>query len=303
MDHELIHESETNELARHRTPEEQAAFLAARRATRDKLLAMTLGFSVLTFGTMVLYHFNRVPLWVLIVVNVLFYIRAYNRMHDLCHAFSTRPWFVRFLPTFLYGNPVWGGVTAFITTHVQHHQYLGSNQDPWLPYYDGHPLRALFFNFIEPEHNLYNYLRQRGFTREITASLALDVARIATFLYFFGGAYGAYMIIGRVNHCLGVFLFNFWPHRERWTADATIGSFCRERELRPYFGILRALWGRTLVEAGMFHSSHHVLGHMLEPSHRYAAVPDDGRYTVYNDEWPLRAVQVLPQGPRAWAAR
>ncbi len=269
-----------------------------RRANKLRLLASSVAFSATTYLTMVLYFFGIVPLAALIAVNVLFYIRAYLRMHDLCHAYSTREWTLRFVPTALFANPVWGGTAPFITTHVQHHQYLGTDQDPWLNYYAGHPLRALLFNMFEPEHNLYNYVRERGVSRQLAANLAFDVARHALSLVLFQGAYLTHVLIQRLCHGLGVFLFNFWPHREHWTANAALGSFNRERELRPYAGALRLFWGRAMVEAAMYHNRHHIRGQMLEPSHRYRLLSDHGPYTRFNDNWPLATVQTLrvPRG-------
>jgi len=268
-----------------------------RRATRNLLLIKTLAFSALTYSAMVLYYVGIMPLWGLIAANVLFYIRAYLRMHDLCHAFSTRGWVVRFLPTALFANPVWGGVAPFITTHVQHHQYLGTDQDPWLHYYAGHPVRAWLFNMIEPEVNLYNYVKQRGFERSLVENLAFDVARHAVNLLLFGGAYLTHVIIQRTCHGMGVFLFNFWPHRERWTADAPLGSWNRETAIRPFAPVLQLFFGKALTEAAMYHNRHHVLGQMLEPSHRYVALSDDGGYTRFTKHWPLATVQHLATGP------
>ncbi len=269
-----------------------------RRRTRRLLLLKTVAFASLTYAAMVGYYFKIVPLWGLIAANVLFYIRAYLRMHDLCHAFSTKGWVVRFIPTALFANPVWGGVSAFITTHVQHHQYLGTNQDPWLNYYAGHPLRALFFNMIEPENNLYNYVKQGRFDRRLAENLAFDIARHTVNLVLFQWAYVTHVLIQRVCHGLGVYLFNFWPHRERWTKDAPIGSFNREREIRPWAPLLRLFFGNALVEAGMYHNRHHVLGQMLEPSHRYRLLSDHGAYTRFHHQWPLPSVQFLAEGPQ-----
>jgi fatty acid desaturase len=274
-----------------------ATIRKGRRAIKARLLAQTLGFAALTYAAMVLYYLHVLPLWGLIAANVLFYIRSYLRMHDLCHAFSTKGWVVRIVPTALFGNPVWGGTTAFITTHVQHHQYLGSNQDPWLNYYIGHPLRALFFNMIEPEWNLYNFVKQGRVNRKFVENIAVDVTRHALNIVFFQGAYLTHVLIQRVCHGLAVFLFNFWPHRERWSADAAIGSFNREKELTPWAPLLRMFFGRALVEAGMYHNRHHVLEQMLEPSHRYVLLKDEGAYTRYNDRWPLQSVQFLASGP------
>src|SRR5262252_8901873 len=97
--------SKTAGLAREVSPQRVATI---RRGVRTRLLAQTLGFSALTYSAMVLYYFQVLPLSALITANVLFYIRAYLRMHDLCHAFSGKSGFVRFVPTILFANPVWG---------------------------------------------------------------------------------------------------------------------------------------------------------------------------------------------------
>jgi hypothetical protein len=270
-----------------------------QQAIRIRLLLKNVGFAALTYAAMVLYAFELLPLWGLVLANVLFYIRAYLRMHDLCHAFSTRGLLIRFVPTALYANPVWGGVAPFITTHVQHHQYLGSNLDPWLPYYTGHPLRALLFNMIEPEVNLKNYVVQRGWSRPLLENLVFDLARHALNLFVFQGAYLAHVLIQRICHGLGVFLFNFWPHRETWSAAAPLGCWNREREIRPYAWLAQLCFGRALTEAAMYHNRHHVLGQIREPSHRYALLSDEGTYTRFNHDWPLRSVQSLAGRPEA----
>ncbi|MEJ2755633.1 MAG: fatty acid desaturase, partial [Gammaproteobacteria bacterium] len=130
---------------------------ASERNPTEKhvFLAKNMFFGILCYTSMVLYFFNIIPLWGMIIANVLFYIRAYLRMHDLTHGFSFKTLTARFVPTLFYGHPVWGGVTAFMTTHLEHHRFLGTDRDPWLYYYVGHPLQALFFNMIEPEVNLY----------------------------------------------------------------------------------------------------------------------------------------------------
>jgi hypothetical protein len=159
-------------------------------------------------------------------------------------------------------------------------------------------LRALFFNMIEPEWNLYNFVRQGRVNRKFLENIAFDVARHALNLVLFQGAYLVHVLVQRTCHGLGVFLFNFWPHRERWSAAAAIGSFNRERELTRWAPLLRAFFGRALVEAGMYHNRHHVLDQMLEPSHRYVLLKDEGAYTRHNDRWPLQAVQFLASGPQ-----
>jgi fatty acid desaturase len=279
-------------------PHRNAATEESRRANRSRLLAWTLAFSALTYAAMVLYYFEIIPLAGLIAANVLFYIRSYLRMHDLCHAFSTKGWVVRFVPNILFGNPVWGGVAPFITTHNQHHRFLGTDQDPWLPYYEGHPVRAFFFNMIEPENNLYNYVRQKGMPRTLVENLVFDVARHGLNLFVFQYAYLVHMIVQRVCHGVGVFLFNFPMHRENFSADSPLGSWNREKEIKPFEPLCHLFFGKALTDAAMYHNRHHIVGNILVPAHRYALLSDEGPYTRYTERWPLDRVQPLALGPK-----
>lgn len=261
------------------------------RMARWKLLFMTLGWAGLTYLAMLLYYFNYLPLWGLIVANVLFYTRAYLRMHDLCHAFNTKNGLVRFLPTLFFANPVWGGTTAFITTHLDHHKYLATDRDPWVNYYSGHPLRAWFFNLIEPEVNLFNYIKYKGMNRKFAENLAFDVVFQVVHIAVFQGAYLVHLLVQRLTHATIVFLFNFWPHRSHFAAKAMLGNFNREAQLRPLAPVLSIIWGKPVVEAAMYHNRHHIRGQVHEPAHRYAVCSDTGTSTLYTKEWPVPAIQ------------
>lgn len=269
-----------------------------KESDRYKYLAYTMGFAGLTYAAMLLYYFGVLPLWGLIAANVLFYIRAYLRMHDLCHAFNTRKWLVRYVPTSLFANPVWGGTTAFITTHVEHHKYLGTDRDPWLWYYAGHPVQAFFFNMIEPEWNFYNYVKRHGISRKFAANVAFDVLFQAAHVLVFQGAYLVHLVVQRACHGVGVFLFNFYPHRGWWSADAPIGNFNREQEVKPYQWLIRPFFGKALTEAAYYHNRHHIIGQIHVPSHLYVRCSDEGRPTQYTKQWPLPAVQHLEPGAR-----
>jgi fatty acid desaturase len=261
------------------------------RGSRNILLLKTMGWVALTYAAMVLYYFDYMPLWGLILANVLFYTRAYLRMHDLCHAFNTKNGVVRFLPTLFFANPVWGGTTAFNTTHLDHHKYLGTDRDPWVHYYCGHPLRAAFFNLIEPEVNLFNYIKYKGWNRRFAENLAFDVVKQVANIAVFQGAYLVHLLIQRLTHGTIVYLFNFWPHRSHWSANATIGNFNREDQLRPWATFLSLIWSKPVIEAAMYHNRHHVRGQVHEPAHRYVLCSDTGPSTVYIKDWPLPAIR------------
>jgi hypothetical protein len=261
------------------------------RTARRNLLFMTLGWAGLTYLAMVLYYFHYLPLWGLILANMLFYTRAYLRMHDLCHAFNTRNGGVRFLPTLFFANPVWGGTTAFITTHLDHHKYLGTDRDPWIHYYRGHPVLAWFFNLVEPEVNLFNYIKYKGMNRRFAENLAFDVGFQIVHIAVFQGAYLVHLLVQRLTHTTIVFLFNFWPHRSHFSARATVGNFNREAQLRPYAPILSFIWGKPVVEAAMYHNRHHIRGQVHEPAHRYVLCSDTGTSTLYTRDWPLAEIQ------------
>ena len=269
----------------------------SRQELKRNLLLKSLGFGGLTYGAMIMYYLGYLPLWGLIAANALFYIRAYLRMHDLCHAFNTRGLVARFLPTALFANPVWGGTTAFIGTHLDHHKYLGTDRDPWINYYCGHPLRAFFFNMIEPEVNLFNHIKYKGFNRKLAENIVFDILFQVLHLVVFQWAYVTHLIIQRICHGISIFLFNFWPHRATFSANASIGNFNRETQLKPWAPLLQLFWGKSLVEAAMYHNRHHIIGQIHEPAHRYVLCSDSGEATRFTKNWPLHSIQKHADAP------
>lgn len=273
-----------------------------RESDRINLIAQCLFFGGLSYGAMILYYFDVLPLIGLVFANVAFYIRAYSRMHDLCHAFPTSGWAVRFLPSLFFANPIWGGTRAFITTHVDHHKYLGTDRDPWRWYYTGRPIRAFFFNMIEPEVNLYNYLKRRGLSRNVAENLAFDLLFQVVNVLVFQGAYLVHLAIQRTWHGIGIFLFNFYPHRSHWSKDATIGNFNREEQVKRYAWIIRLIFGKPLLGALYYHNRHHVLGQIHIPSHQYELCSDEGDITRFTKDWPLESLEHLDVGRAARAS-
>src|SRR5262245_37708087 len=85
-----------------------------------------------TYAAMVACHYGYLPLWALVLVNVVVYPAVYLRVHDIGHAVPERcfGWAARFVPV---SNPLWGGTRVFAFTHKYHHIYLGTDRDPWLP--------------------------------------------------------------------------------------------------------------------------------------------------------------------------
>ena len=150
---------------------------------------------------------------------------------------------------------------------------------------------------IEPETNLFNYIKQKGMPRSLAENLALDIARHALNLIVFQSAYLVHMIIQRVCHGIGVFLFNFPMHRESFAANSPLGSWNREKELKAFAPLIRTFFGKALTDAAMYHNRHHIVGNILVPAHRYCELSDEGRYTRYTERWPLATVQHLADGP------
>lgn len=248
-----------------------------------------------TFAALVLYDRGFIPLWALVLGNLILYPEIYLRVHDIGHASSASSfgWAARFIPV---SNPIWGGTRVFATIHREHHKYLGTNLDPWLPYYTGHPLRALFFNFIEPEYSLRAFIRREGIDAELLANLGYNVACLITGLVVFRWAYVAHLVSQRLTHMAGIFFFNFYTHRETLSAGAPIGTWEREQQLRPALPLLRLLWGKDTIDGLIYHNRHHCLGQQHVPVRRYRELSDTGAYTRLQDDWPISGVKQITEG-------
>ena len=248
--------------------------------------------SAATFAAMLLYYYGYLPLWGLVLANVMFYPAIYLRVHDIGHsaAVTRFGWAARFIPV---ANPIWGGTRVFAAVHKEHHKHLGTDRDPWLPYYIGHPLRALFFNLIEPEYSLREFMRRNGVDRELVKNIVFNVAALITGVTMLQWTYVIHLINQRIVHGIGIFFFNFYVHRETLSASAPIGTWEREEELRSVLPLFRLMWGYDTVEGLIYHNRHHCLGQQHVPVQNYNRLQDTGIYTQFHDAWPIATIKKL----------
>ena len=241
------------------------------------------------FALFLLCYVGWIPLWVLIVANVALYPGIYLRVHDIGHGIPVPRYgrAARFIPV---SNPIWGGTRVFAYIHNFHHSYFGTDRDPWLPYYTGHPLRALFFNLIEPEYSFAQFLGRRGWDRELSLGVALNVAVFALGAGVFGSLYLVHAASQRLVHMAGIFFFNFYTHRETLSARASIGNWEREGQLQRFLPLFRRIWGRHVVDGLVFHNRHHCIGQTHIPVQHYKHLEDTRRWSRFRDEWPVAAV-------------
>jgi hypothetical protein len=269
--------------------------VSALRSTADDLVMYQRTIvlrSAATFAAMLLYYYGYLPLWGLILANVLFYPAIYLRVHDIGHSAAVNRfgWSARFVPV---ANPIWGGTRVFAAVHKEHHKHLGTDRDPWLPYYVGHPLRALFFNLIEPEYSLRQFLRLNGVDNELLRNFVFNAATLMTGVTIFQWTYLIHLINQRIVHGCGIFFFNFYAHRETLSASAPIGTWEREEELRSFLLLFRLLWGHDTVEGLIYHNRHHCVGQQHVPVQNYNRLQDTGVYTQFHDAWPIATIKKL----------
>jgi hypothetical protein len=246
-------------------------------------------------GLLCLCDAGWLPLWALVLANVALYPGIYLRVHDIGHGVPVARYGLgaRFVPV---ANPIWGGTRVFAHIHNFHHSYFGTDQDPWLPYYTGHPLRALFFNLIEPEYSFGQFLKRRGWDRELAINVGTNVATFALGLALFRELYVFHVICQRLVHMTGIFFFNFYTHRETLSADATIGNWERESELQRVLPLFRWIWGAHVVDGLVFHNRHHCIGQTHIPVQNYKHLEDTGRVSRYRSEWPIATILALDLG-------
>lgn len=273
--------------------------LRATRAELGRYERIILLRCALTFAVMVWYARYQLPFWGLLLANVVLYPEIYLRIHDIGHASAARRFGLaaRFVPV---TNPIWGGARTFSTIHREHHRHLGTNRDPWLPYYTGHPLRALFFNFVEPEYSFREFIRRYGIDREVVINVAYNVACVTAGCILFQWAYLVQLLTQRTVHMIGIFFFNFYTHRETLSASAPIGTWEREKDLRRALPVLRLLWGRDTIDGLIYHNRHHCRGQQHIPVRNYRRLIDTRDYTATIRSWPIAGVQgTQDEGPPA----
>jgi hypothetical protein len=275
------------------TANAEQAKVTRLRITRSELLRYQVEVvlrSAVLFGAMLGCYYEHIPLWLLPLVSLVVYPAIYLRMHDMGHSVAERRLGLvcRFIPV---SNPMWGGTRVFAYIHHFHHTYLGTTRDPWLPYYTGHPLRALFFNFIELEYSLYEFVRRRGVDRELVANALFNVASLIAGLVLFQWVYVVHLLSQRLTHMTGIFFFNFYTHRESLSAKAPIGAWEREQELRPVLPLLRLIWGRDVIDGLIYHNRHHCTGQTYVPVRSYKQLADTGIFSRFNSVWPTTEIK------------
>ena len=246
----------------------------------------------LMFAGMVLCAFHTLPLWSLWIINLVFYPEVYLRVHDIGHGAPTRAygWAARFIPT---SNPIWGGTRIFAVIHQEHHKFLGTNRDPWQPYYLGSPLRALFFNLIEPEYSCREFIKRHGVDKELRLNFAWNLATMVAGFAAFHWVYLLHIVSQRVVHGVGIFFFNFYAHRKTLSASAPIGTWERAHDLRHVLPLLRAIWGNDTIDGLIYHNRHHCLGQQHIPVKNYKYLKYTGKFTRYHSQWPIMRIRQL----------
>jgi len=250
--------------------------------------------SAAMYGVMVLAYLGWVPTWGIVVANLMLYFSVYVSVHEIGHNFPVGRLSLvsRFIPV---ATPLWGGVRVFQETHRRHHLYFCTDQDPWLPFYAGSPLRALFFNLIEPEVNAFNFVKKHGVDRELVLNVLYNVVFLAGGLYVFGKTYLVYALSMRLIHGVAVFFFNFTLHRDRMSAEAAYSVYTRERLVKPVLPLARLIWGKAVVLGYMYHDRHHSLRQWKYHPLNYETLKDLNDYSPFIKQWPATSIQRLSE--------
>lgn len=243
--------------------------------------------SILMYVVLVLASMAILPVWVLVITTILLYVGIYFAVHEIGHNLNERkyPLFARFIPV---ATPIWGGTRIFAITHYSHHMYFGTTKDPWLQYYNNSPIKSLFFNFIEPEINLYNYIKMRGIDKELSLNIGFNLLLLGTSIYFFTVYFLIYILISRLCHMTIIFLFNYRTHRSTFSHKADFGFYEREKDTKYILPVLQFIWGKALINGYMYHNRHHCLRQWSKHPMTYPDLIDTGSYSsvVDNYQWP-----------------
>jgi len=245
-----------------------------------------------TYGIIVLAFYGYVPMWAIVVCNIVFYFSVYGSIHEVAHGINSHNFTLidRMVPM---PTPVWGGTRVFQETHQRHHVYFATEKDAWLDYYAGHPLKALFFCFIGPEHSLYNFIKERGIDREICLNCIFNLVLSCLGFVLFQKYYLVSLLSIRIVHGIGFFVFNFNLHRSHFSADADYATYDRLETVKPFVPLMTLIWGSTLVQSYLYHGRHHSVGNWYAPCQYLEVLENTGNYAPHTKEWPIKSIKVF----------
>jgi fatty acid desaturase len=246
-----------------------------------------------TYSLAILAFYELIPLWSIPLFIIALYPSMYASVHDICHSSISKKFgFISRVVPFIV-TPIWGGTRVFQETHYRHHLYFATDKDPWIKYYFGHPLSALFFNILEPETNFYNFLKNKGIDREILINVSYNTAFIVANVVLLKQYYLILLLSARVMHGLTVFFFNFYLHRDRLSANADYGVYERSGAVKPYAFLLNVIFGRSVVDGFMYHNRHHCIGQWHVEALSYESLEDTKNYSPHVREWPVQSIHAF----------
>lgn len=247
---------------------------------------------LLMYSIVVLAFYGYVPIWAIVVCNIALYFSVYVSVHEIGHSLKSDKFSLvaRMVPL---ATPIWGGTRVFQNTHYRHHVYFATDRDPWLNYYGGHPLKALFFNLIEPENNLYNFIKDQGVDRELILNLVYNLLFLGVNIVAFQKYYLVLFLSQRIIHGVTVFFFNFFLHRSHLSADADYSVYEKSEMVKPFLPIVTLIWGQGVSNGFMYHNRHHCMGQWHVQTQHYELIEDTGSYSPYIKEWPIKSIKTL----------
>ncbi|MEO8755076.1 MAG: hypothetical protein ABI624_20625 [Casimicrobiaceae bacterium] len=219
----------------------------ARHYTRATLLYV--GLLYLALGLAV---FKVMPVWWLLAVVPLVYLRLALALHELLHVASAAevPAFHRL--TMIFETPLCLGYREHRAIHFAHHRFASTERDPEQYQIVGGPWRGFANALISPEHAFVTWVRAHGLNRTLALETSVRLAGFVAIAWLNPGAFLIYWIALRLSVGFASFVFHHVLHN----LDGQLGTF-RLPVARGIVGAAKLLFGEEPMLILTEHERHH----------------------------------------------
>lgn len=188
----------------------------ARRYTHS-----TLACVCVLYASLGLSLANVLPIWILLLVVPLTYLRLALGLHELMHVCPAEavPYFHRL--TMIFESPLCLGYREHRAIHFAHHRFASTDRDPELYQIVGGPWRAFANAMVVPEHSLARWVSEHGVSRTLAQEAGIRLAGFITVLAINPGVFVIYWLTLRVSVGCASFVFHHVLH----SMDGRLGTF------------------------------------------------------------------------------
>lgn len=219
----------------------------ARRYTHSTLACVCVLYLALGLSLV-----NVLPMWMLVPVVPLVYIRLALGLHELMHVCPADAVSRFHRVTMIFESPLCLGYREHRAIHFAHHRFASTDRDPELYQIVGGPWRAFVNAMVVPERSLARWVGRHGVSRTLAQEAGIRLAGFIAVLAINPRVFLVYWLTLRISVGCASFVFHHVLH----SLEGRLGTFPLPASPRV-MRVAGAVVGREPLLILTEHARHH----------------------------------------------